>query len=180
MGIVKMAGWKAHAGTYHVHDLFQILFRGLIVDTAGQRRLIDLHMAHRVHEQVGQFIGGIPSFPGHSAHTHVDKGLVTRKELGAAFAGDPHHLRHLDQHTARQFKGLEIVQASAVNIPLIIGIHILVHTADGHTGLVLLHHQKGLNGPYCLYRLPEGLRLMGGNTGIDPGYFQQFSFSLGI
>ena len=143
------------------------------MDAAGQGRLVNLHMAHSVHQQVGQFVGGVTPFPGHTAHAHVYKWLVSCKEFGSALAGNPHHLGHLDQHAASQLKCLEVIHASAFNVSLIIGVHILVHTSDGHAGLVFFHHQKGLNGPHCLDGFPECLGFVGRDAGIDLGDFKK-------
>mgnify|MGYP000019700452 CR=1 FL=1 len=131
-----MAGREAHAGAHHVHDFFQILFRGLVVDAAGQRGLVNPHVAHRVHQQVGQLVGGVPSVPGHAAHAHIHKWLVTGEELGTALAGDPHHLGHLDQHAARQLEGLAVVQTPGRNVAFVEGVHVLStrQVEDGKAG----------------------------------------------
>ena len=76
-----MDGRKAHARADHVDDLAQIGVRGAVVDARRQRRLVDAHVAHGVHEQIGQLVGGIEALAGEAAHAHVDEGLIAREEL---------------------------------------------------------------------------------------------------
>ena len=62
------------------------------MDPAGQGRLVNLHVADSIHQQIRQFIGCVTALSRHAAHAHIDERLVAGKELGTALAGDPHHL----------------------------------------------------------------------------------------
>ena len=137
-------------------------------------------MTHGVHKQIGKVVGRVAALAGHAAHAHVHKGLVAGEELGAALAGEPHHFRHLDQHAAREVERLVFGHAARLKVGLEEGIHVLVHTSDGHAGLVFLDRQQGLHGPYGLNGLPECGGRMGGHTGVDFGNFQQFGLAPGV
>ena len=167
MSIVEMAGRESHSRSYDVYYLLHVLLRRFVVDPAGQRRLIDLCESHRVHQQVGQIVGRVDALTGNAAYAHIDKGLISREELGCAFTGYPHHLGHLDQHAARQLKRLILIHSAGFHIRLVERIHILVHTSDGHAGLILLYRKQGLDGPDRLDSFPEGFRLVCGNLGVD-------------
>ena len=175
-----MHGREAHAGADDVHDLTQVFFRRLVVYAGGQRRLIDAYMAHGVHEQIGEIVGRVAPFAGHAAHAHVHEGLVAGEELGAAFAGKPHHFRHLDQHTAGEIEGFIIGHAACVDIGAVERIHVLVHAAYGHTGLVLFHRQQGFHSPHGLNGFPEAAGSVSGNAGVDFGNLQKFCLALGV
>ena len=142
MGVVKVHGGEAHAGTDDGHDLLEVFLRRGVVHAGCQRGLVNTHVAHGVHEQVGQLVGGVASFAGNAAHAHVHEGLVASKELGAALAGEPHHFRHLDQHAASEIKCLAGGHATRFDVGLVEGVHVLVNAANGHAGLVFFNHQQ--------------------------------------
>ena len=150
------------------------------MNTAGQRRLVNLYMTDCIHQQIGQVIGCITALSCNAAYAHIYEWLVSCKELGTALAGDPHHLRHLDQHTACKLKCLEVIHSAGLNVCLVERVHILVYTADGHTSLILFHNKQGLDGPYCLDCLPEGLRLVSRNLCINLGDLVKLCLSLWI
>ena len=79
------------------------------MDPAGQGRLVNLHVADSIHQQIRQVIGRVASVSRHAAYTHIDERLVSGEELGTALAGDPHHFRHLNQHAAGKLEGLKII-----------------------------------------------------------------------
>ena len=80
MGIVKMHGRKAHASANHIDNLFQVFPRRLVMHARGKGGLVNFHMAHRIHQQVGQLVGGVIALAGQAAHAHIDKGLVAGKK----------------------------------------------------------------------------------------------------
>ena len=139
------------------------------MDTARQRRLINFYVSYRVHQQISQFVCRVLSGSCHTADTHIYERLISREELGAAFTGYPHHFGHLNQHAACQFKGKEIIHASGINIRLVVRIHVLIHTSDGHTGLVFFYRQQGFYGKYRLNGFPECIRFVCRYLGVDLG-----------
>ena len=142
VGVVKVHSRKTHARTDDGHDFFQVFLGRGVVHAGSQRGLVDAHMTHRIHEQVGQVVGGVAPFTADAANAHVNEGLVAGKEFGAAFAGEPHHFRHLDEHAACEVKGFIRRHAARLDIGLVEGVHVLVDTADGHACLVFFHNQQ--------------------------------------
>ena len=180
MRVVKVASREAHAGANNVDDLAQVLLGALVVNTAGQGRLVDLDVTHGVHQQIGEVVGGIGAGAGHAAERHVDERLIAGEELGSVLGGSPHHLAHLDEHAAGDIKGLVVGQAASLFVGLVEGIHILVNAADGHTGLVLLERQQALDNPYGLHGLPEGARLVSRHVLKILADLQKLGAALGI
>ena len=178
--VVKVAGGEAHAGANDVHDLAQVLLGALVVDTAGQGRLVDLDVAHSVHQQVSEVVGGVGAGTGHAAERHVDERLVAGEELGSVLGGGPHHLAHLDEHAAGDIEGLVVGQAASFFVGLVEGIHVLVNAADGHTGLVLLNRQQALDNPHGLHGLPEGARLVSRHVLEVLANLQKLGAALGV
>ena len=89
MRVVKVASREAHAGANNVDDLAQVLLGALVVNTAGQGRLVDLDVTHGVHQQIGEVVGGIGAGAGHAAERHVDERLIAGEELGSVLVGEP-------------------------------------------------------------------------------------------
>ena len=85
MRIIEVAGGEAHAGTDDLHDLLHELVGALLVDTASQRRLINLHMTDCIHQQIGQIIFCRLALTVYAADAHVDERLIAGEELGLAF-----------------------------------------------------------------------------------------------
>ncbi len=175
MGIVKMHGRKAHASANHIDNLFQVFPRRLVMHARGKGGLVNFHMAHSIHQQVGQFVGGVIALAGQAAHAHIDKGLVAGKKFGAALGGDPHHFAHLDEHAAGQVESLVWSQASRFKIGLVEWIHVLINSSYGHAGLVFLHHQERFHCPDSLNGFLEGLRRMRRHPGVDLRNILKFS-----
>ena len=180
VSIVEVACRESHTGTNYVYDLLHVFLRRFVVDTTSQGWLIDLYVPYSIHQQISQFIRGISAVTSQTAYAHVYERLISCEELGTAFTCDPHHFGHLDQHTSSQFKCLEVVHASSVQISLVVRVHVLVNTTDGHTSLVFFYRQQGLDGPYSLDRFPESIRFVSRYLGIDFRDLQQFFFSLRI
>ena len=178
--VVKVAGGEAHARANDVHDLAQVLLGALVVNTASQGRLVDLDVAHGVHQQVGEVVGGVGTGAGHAAERHVDERLVASEEFGGVLGSGPHHLAHLDEHAAGDIEGLVIGQATSLFIGLVEGVHVLVDTADGHTGLVLLNRQQALDNPHRLHGLPEGARLVSRHVLEVLADLQELGTTLGV
>ena len=59
VGVVKVHSREAHARADDGYDFFQVFLRRGIVHAGCQRGLVNAHVAHRVHEQVGKVIGGV-------------------------------------------------------------------------------------------------------------------------
>ena len=180
VGVVKVHGRKAHARADNRHDLAEIFLGRGIVHACGKRGLVDAHMAHGIHQQIGELVGGVAAFAAHAAHAHVHKGLIPGEELGAALAGEPHHFRHLDEHAARKIKGFVFGHAARFKIGLEQRVHVLVYAANGHAGLVFFHHQQRFHSPHSLNGFPEGAGRMGGNAGVDFRNLEQLGLALGV
>ena len=63
---------------------------------------------------------------------------------------------------------------------LVEGVQVLVRASDGHACLVFFHHEQGFHGKHGLQRFPEVGGGVGGNPGVDFGYFQQLSLALRV
>ena len=169
VAVVEVNGREAHAGADDIHDFFQVLARGFVVHAGGQGGLVNLHMAHGVHEQIGELICGVLPFTGNAAHAHVDEGLIAGEEFGAVLGGEPHHLAHLDEHAAGDVESFIGGEPAGLDVLLVERIHILVHAANGHAGLILFHNEQGFDRENGLHGFPEGGGGVGGNTGVDFG-----------
>lgn len=78
-----MAGWEAHAAANDIDDSLHIFLRRFLVNAAGQRWLVDLDMAHSVHQQIGQLVRRIAAIAGDTADAHIDKWLVAGEEISS-------------------------------------------------------------------------------------------------
>ena len=117
------------------------------MNTASQGWLINLDVSYGIHQQVSKRVGCITPITCQTTYTHVDKRLIAGKELRATFAGNPHHFAHLNEHATGEFKRLEIINGAGIQIMLVEWIHVLVHTANTHPGLVFFNREQGFYGP---------------------------------
>ena len=127
---------------------------------------------------------GPVKFVGHLDTMRYFQKAIRRANLPVAFSGgfSPHMImsfaaplgvgteslgEYFDLELAETVPTSEITRR--LDAVMVEGVHVLVHAADGHAGLIFLHHQQGLDGPYRLDCFPEGFRLMGRYTGVDLG-----------
>ncbi|MNE59294.1 hypothetical protein D3C80_1543800 [compost metagenome] len=130
VGIIKVAGREAHTRFHHVDDLLHVLLWRLVMDTAGQRRLVHFDKAHGVHDQIGQVVTSIATAAFLPADGQVDKRLVTGEVLGTQFAGHPHQFGTLDDEGLQQFQRLFLRQTARFDIGLVHRVAILIQTSQ--------------------------------------------------
>ena len=91
MSIVKVAGGHAGACCNYVRDFVQVLSWGQIVNAAGQRGLVQLYLAHSVHDEVSQFVHAVAAVALDAVGTHVDERHIADKIFCGGAWGVPDH-----------------------------------------------------------------------------------------
>ena len=142
VGVIEVAGREAHSRFHHVDDFFHVFLRRLVVDTAGQRRLVNLHEAHGVHNQIGQIVTGIAAATFLAANGEVDKRLITREIFRSQFARHPHQFGTFDDKRLQQLQCGVVGQAAFADIGFEHWIAVLVDAPQRQPGLVLFDFKQ--------------------------------------
>ena len=150
------------------------------MNTAGQRRLVNLHKAHGVHNQVSQVVTGIAAGALLAANGQVDKRLITGEVFRPQLARHPHQLGAFDNKRLQQLQRSFVSQAAFANIGFKHRVAVLVHAAQRQAGLVLFNFKQRLHGPDTLQRFLQSLRRVRRDVLVHFGNGQQLGATLGV
>jgi len=87
--IIKMDSREADSDFDHFSNLYQKIRGGFGMESDGQRRLIELQILGTVQDHVAEFVGGVRTIPGLTAHNDILESHVTRIIHGSKFIQKP-------------------------------------------------------------------------------------------
>ena len=170
---VVVQGGHAEAQAHDLNALGHKVRIQVLMVAHGEVGLGQPGLGHGAQYQEGKAVYGV-LFPGRlSANGDV---LVHGAASGAQGVGLGANLvdgEGLNPQASQELQSLLFADSADFNVPLVVGVHVLVKAAVGKGMAVGLNLQNELDEPYRLHCFPEGGGGLVGHLGADAGHFRQ-------